>query len=99
MLAPVRRIGPDGPAVPLFTSASAARAQLARLPEDAPPVRILELPADDWRLKEEWLTAANATGTRWVELDPPADGSRPARTSLARASAYVASFKRGTACL
>ena len=99
VLAPVRRIGPDGPTVPLFTTAAAARAHLAHLPADAPPVRVLELPADDWRLKEEWLAAANVTGTRWVEVDPPADGGRAARVALARASAYVASFKRGTACL
>ncbi len=103
VLAPVRIVGPEGPTVPLFRDEASALAHLHGLPPDAPPVRLLPLPADDWRLKEEWLTAAALAGSRWVAVDPPVDrsaGAGPAaRTSVDRASAYVASFKRGTACL
>lgn len=84
----------------VFTSEAAAGAHLRALPpEVAPAWTVASWEARDRRGKEELLRAAAAAGTTRLDLDPDLD-LRPERAvPLAKAIAYVASFKRATACL
>ncbi len=82
---------PDERVLPLFTSRQRAEAHLAALPEGA----VDEVAADDYRAKEDLLRAAAAQGATGVVFDL----ENASRVPLARALAYILSFKREVACL
>ena len=88
---------PEGAAAPLFTSAAMASTLLSRA---EPGTELLEIPAADWRAKEEWLRAAIAQECAIVAADLDARSLEPAATlDLELALGYVLSQKRATACL
>jgi hypothetical protein len=96
-----------GLAALLYADRSAAERQLERLkrarPRVAgarrPPLRLLELAADDLRAREEWLRAVHAAGAARVAFGPDPDASDMGAFELTGALlAEVLGHKRGLAC-
>lgn len=100
VLAPLTVVGTGGRAMLAFSSKRAAEKHARGLPADAAErLRVAVVPAGDARGKEELLCAGASSGATVLELDPDG-GLRPrASLELERAIAYVASFRRNTACL
>ncbi len=95
-LGPVLVSARESRALLLFRRFGDAQQHLAGLPEKT---RVYALERDDLRAKEEVLYAAALLGAGEVWLDVAAAGLEPsARYPLARALAYVRSFKRQSAC-
>lgn len=99
-LTPLTTSGPDGRSLLVFTSQDKATHHLAALPQDAQnvyaPARVA---AWDDRAKTEWLEAAARVGCVRLDVNPDAALAPEASLPLAKALAYMASKKTGTACL
>jgi hypothetical protein len=88
-----------GLAAMMFTQRALAEAERQRFPR---PPQLLELPAGDYRAREEWLQAVHAAGAARTLFDPPPPSQRvnpPAGPLTAALLAEVISHKRGLACL
>lgn len=83
-----------------FTTGTAAEAHLDALDIGASPAwQVARYAAADWRAKEELMRAAAVAGATRLDLDPDLRLRSEHPLPLARAVAYVASFKRSTSCL
>lgn len=99
VLAPATMTGPDGRALPLFSSETSAAPHLARLSVvDGVGWVVRAIAADDPRAKEEVLRAAHANGAREVVFDV-GEATPTARLPLGLALGYVLGHKRSSACL
>lgn len=99
VLAPVTVVAVEERALFAFSSRRAAEAHLRSLPAEASPrLRVAFVAADDLRGKEELLRAGAAAGATLLDLDPDDDLRPRASIALAQAIAYIASFRRNSAC-
>jgi hypothetical protein len=99
-LTPLTVRGAGGRALLVFDSASLAKRHLAALPAAAQDAyTAVCVAAWDDRAKTEWLEAAARVGCVRLDVNPNAALEPAASLPLAKALAYMASKKTGTACL